>query len=140
MKSNKRPYVFLVVALATFLALWLSGSTAQDRKRREVETRIYSTPEYRSDTARAVDAYERTMQRYMDLTERNLCGVSADIKDMAVKLDAIDTHLTALDRRLARIEKHLGIKPTPAVPTNPAVIPPSPSTPSQDRPSFPQPK
>ena len=137
MKSNRRLYVFLVVALASFLVLWLSGSAAQDRKRYEVETQVYSVPEYRSDAARAVDAYERLMERYMDLTERNLFSVSADVKDLTVKLDSIDARLTTLDRRLARIEKHLGIQTTSAAPAAPAVVPPGPSAPAQNRLSFP---
>ena len=75
------------------------------------EIRPYITlPEYRSDAARAIDAYERTMYRYMAVTEHSLTGVNADVKTMIQKLDSIDAKLTALTNRISHIEEALGIK------------------------------
>ena len=67
-------------------------------------------PEYRTDAARAIDAYERTMNRYMTLTERSLAGVNADMREVLRKLDSIDRTLTDLSTRIARIEGALGIE------------------------------
>ena len=117
MQSGKKLYIAIFVVLMCLLVLWLSTSVGQSRRRYEVETQIYGVPEYRSDAARAIDAYERLMERHMDLTERRLLSVSADVKTATAKLDTIDATLTSLDTRIARIEKHLGIQPAPVVPT-----------------------
>jgi hypothetical protein len=69
-------------------------------------------PEHRTDTARAIDAYERVMDRFINLTEKNLTGINTDVKSIAKKLDLIDCKLTDLSTRMARIEKALGIEQT----------------------------
>ena len=75
----------------------------------EVEPQI-AISEYRSDAARAIDAYERLMERYMDLTEQNLIGLGRDVEDIVKKLDSIDAKLTRLCAEMARIKKALGIE------------------------------
>ena len=70
-----------------------------------------------------MDAYERLMQRYTDLTERNMVGITADLGALA-QLDAIDARLTALDVRLARIEQHLGPASVSVLSPVPQVDPP----------------
>jgi hypothetical protein len=141
MKSNKRLLVFLVVICVCVPALWLSVSVGQGRRQYEVETQVYGVPEYRSDAARAIDAYERLMDRYMDLTERNLFSVSADVRLVVTKLDAVHAELAGLSARLARIERHLGIQPDPAAVSGGATNTPSPPSTPRDalRPSSPQP-
>jgi predicted nucleic acid-binding Zn-ribbon protein len=64
----------------------------------------------RTDAARAIDAYERLMERYMDLTERNSMRINLGLKEVIKKLDSIDNKLTELSARIARIEKSLGIE------------------------------
>lgn len=116
MRSKRRLYLTVMAILVVVMALWLSTSLAQTRRRYEVEAQVYSTPEYRTDATRAIDAYERVMERYMDATERNLAGVSADIGAVAVMLENIDAKLAKLDTRMERIERHLGILPPPPPP------------------------
>jgi hypothetical protein len=95
---------------------WLSTSWGQGRSNYQTDTRVYTTPEYQSDTTRAIAAYEKLMQRYMDQTEHNFSSISADMKAATTKLDAIDAKLAAFDARLARIEKRLGTAaPSPGV-------------------------
>jgi len=102
-----------VAAIVCCLALaWLSTSIKGSPKKYEVQPWI-TVPEYRTEAARAIDAYERLMDRYMDLTERNLFGVSSDIREVAKTLDSIDHRLTQLCARIARIEKTLGIEQPP---------------------------
>jgi hypothetical protein len=107
----------LLVIAAVFVcctAVWFSVSLYGGQKTYEVEPQI-TIPEYRTDAARAIDAYERLMERYMDLTERNLFSVGADVRDIVKRLDSIDGKLTDLSGRIARIEKALGIEqPKPA--------------------------
>ena len=50
------------------------------------------------------------MDRFMDLTERNLTVINTDIRSITKKLDSIDRKLTELSTRMARIEKALGIE------------------------------
>jgi len=124
MKSNKRFYFALATVVLIMVVFWLSTSLGQSRKRYEVEAQVYSTPELRTDTTRAIEAYERVMERYMDASERNFTEVSADIGAIAVMLDRIDAKLTKLDTRIERIERHLGILPPPVAPTpDPNAVP-----------------
>jgi len=125
----------LAVAGACFFVLWLSSSLGQSRRKYEVQTQVYGVPEYRSDAARAVDAYERLMDRYMDLTERNLFSVSTDVRTIAARLDAVHTEVAGVNARLARIEKHLGIQPASELPTPTHTnAPPTPAPPSAPSP------
>jgi hypothetical protein len=116
MKSNRRFYIATGTVVSIMVVFWLSTSIGQSRKRYEVETQVYSTPELRTDATRAIEAYERVMERYMDGTERNLSDISGDIRTVAAALDSIDTKLTRMDMRLERIERHLGILPPPVAP------------------------
>jgi len=73
------------------------------------------TPEYRTDTARAIDAYERLMDRYMDLSESNYSRIGDNVEDVINKLDSIDKRLAQLSERIARIEKALDIERPEAI-------------------------
>ena len=68
-----------------------------------------TVPEYKSDAARAIDAYERTMNRYMDILDKSLEYANDDVKGLAKSLEAIDKKLSELSKRLERIEKALNI-------------------------------
>jgi len=105
--NNKLLAVAAVAACAAMLTL--ATSIHAKRKIYEIDPTIAS-PEYRTDAARAIDAYENLMQRYMDITENNLIGIAADVRNIVEKLDSIDAQLAQLSARMARIEKALKIK------------------------------
>jgi len=65
-----------------------------------------SLPEHRTDTARAIDAYERVMDRLISLMERN----QAETREISKKLILIDYRLSELSAKVSRIEKALGIE------------------------------
>ena len=109
MKKNKNLLVVIVALTACLIAVWFSSSIQGVEKSYEVRP-VISLPEYKTDTARAIDAYERMMNRFMSLTESNLIGINTDVKDIDKKLDSIDNKLTKLSARMARIEKALGIE------------------------------
>ncbi len=109
MGSNRKLWNIVVVVAFCLVAVWFSTSWGQGRGGYQPETHVYTTPEYQTDTTRAISAYERLMERYMDMTERSLGAISTDVAKMTVKLDAMEADLTSLDARLARIEQHLGI-------------------------------
>ena len=91
------------------IIVWYSGVIEGYEKTYEIRPEI-RLPEHRTDAARAIDAYERLMERYMSLSERSFSGIGADLKGVGQKLDAIDGKLTGLSARIARIEKALGIE------------------------------
>jgi len=96
------------------LLAWLSSASRGIEKTYEIESQIW-TPEYRTDAARAIDAYERLMHRYMDMTDQNLFRIDSAIRALDGKLDSIDAKLSELGTRIARIEIFLGIElPEPA--------------------------
>ena len=97
------------------VVVWFSTSIQGSEKTYEIQPQI-TLPEYRTDAARAIDAYERLMERYMDLTEMNMIRIGMDVQGFGGKLGSIDNKLAELSARLSRIEKALGIEePKPAV-------------------------
>jgi hypothetical protein len=58
------------------------------------------------------------MERYLDLTERNLSMFGTDLNYVATKLDSIDDQLIEMSARIARIETALGIEQSKS-PSNP---------------------
>jgi len=120
----------LLVVAVTFVcctAVWFSVSLYGGQKTYEVESQI-TIPEYRTDAARAIDAYERLMERHMDLTEGNFTRIGVDLRDVAKKLDSINSKLTELSTRIARIEKKLGIEQPKLLPSRGEVKKPQPKT------------
>lgn len=95
--------------------VWFSSSIQGGEKIYEVQPQV-TLPEYRTDAARAIDAYERLMERYMDLMEMNVIRIGMDVQGFGTRLDSIDGKLVEVSARLSRIEKALGIEePKPAV-------------------------
>jgi cell division protein FtsX len=127
MGSNRNLWsVIATVALFVIIA-WFSTSWGQGTNSYQTETHVYATPEYRTDTTRAIEAYEKVMQRYMDVTEKNFSSLAADMKAVTSQLNAMNAKLTAIDARLAQMEKHLGLAAPAAKDPNAPVVPaPSP--------------
>ena len=50
--------------------------------------------------------------------ETNFAGLAADMRAIAIQLNALDAKLTKLDTRMDRIERHLGVVPHVVVPTS----------------------
>jgi septal ring factor EnvC (AmiA/AmiB activator) len=118
MTRNHGIHRIVAAIIVGMIVLSLSTSTGRDRRNYEIDAQVYSVPPAQSDAARAINAYERLMERHMDMTERHLAGLAEDIKMLAAEFDAVDARfialdarLTQMDRRLARIEKHLGTAP-----------------------------
>ena len=108
-RSRNLPAVAAVVVIC--LAVVQLGISMPNRsKTYEVEQWI-TTPEYRTDTARAIDAYEQLAGYYMDMTAGQLLQVGDDCRTAAAKLGLVESRLNEISNRLARIEKALGIAP-----------------------------
>jgi hypothetical protein len=119
MRTKKSLLAVSAGLVCCVVVVWFSTSIQGGERTYEVQPHI-TLPEYRTDTARAIDAYERLMERYMDLTEMNMFRIGSDVQDSGRRLDSIDNKLVEISRRLSRIEKALGIEePKPAVKNNP---------------------
>lgn len=109
MGKNKSLLAVSVVLIVSLILIGFSRSIQGGQKIFKIKPEI-TLPEYRTDTARAIDAYERVMNRFINLTEENLTGINTDVKSIAKKLVLIDFKLTDISIRMARIEKSLGIE------------------------------
>ena len=109
MATNKSLLAVGAVVVCCITVVWFTTSIQGGPKIYELRPQI-AVPEYRTDTVRAIDAYERLMERYMDLTEWNSTMIGTDLKEVMKKLDSIDDKLTELSARIARIEKTFGIE------------------------------
>jgi hypothetical protein len=110
-KEDTSILVVGALLIVSFILILFSGLIQGEEKSYEIQPEI-TLPEYRTDTARAIDAYERVMDRFINLTEKNLTNINTDVKSIAKKLVLIDCKLTGLSTRMARIEKALGIEQT----------------------------
>jgi hypothetical protein len=109
MITNKNLLAIVAVVVCCITVIWFSTTTQGGPKTYEIRPRI-SVPEYKTDTVRAIDAYERLMERYMNMTERSSIRIDTDLKEVIKKLDSINDKLTKLSFRIARIEKTFGIE------------------------------
>ena len=105
--------VVIAVLIVCLILIGFSSSIQGGDKSYKIRPEI-TLPEYQTDTTRAIDAYERVMDRVINLAERDLGSINTDIKEIAKQLVLIDCKLTDLSTRMGRIEKSLGIKQTEA--------------------------
>ncbi len=114
MTARKKLIFICSAAVICTLIVWFSPATGGKEKVYEIRPEV-TLPEYRTDAARAIDAYERLMERYMNLTAGNFTRLGSDSRAILSKLDAVEAKLDELSERIARIETELGIeepKPT----------------------------
>ena len=109
MKTNRNILAVFAVIIACSVVVWLSATLRGGQKTYEIQPHL-TIPEYKTDLARVMDAYERLMERYLDLTEQNQSMVGTDLKYVVTTLDSIDGRLAEFSARIARIETALGIE------------------------------
>jgi hypothetical protein len=111
MINNKALLAAGAIIICGITAIWFSTKTHGNPTTYELQPWI-SMPQYKTDAVRAIDAYERLMERYMDMTEKSSIRTNRDLKEVIKKLDSLDVKLTKLSHRIARIEKTFGIEET----------------------------
>ena len=121
MKTNRNTLAVLIAIIACSVLVWMSASIQGGQKTYEIHPNL-TMPEYKTDLVRVMNAYERLMERYMDLTQQNQSIVGTDLKYVVTTLDSIDVQLTGLSTRIARIEAALGIE-QPKSPLGPKPVP-----------------
>jgi L-fucose isomerase-like protein len=114
MKRNRYLLVTGTVVLVCLIAAAVSTAIPDNGKKYEIDT-VVDVPEYKTDAARAIDAYERLMDKYMDLSEKIVLKIGGDSQAVSTKLDSLDSRLADISTRLARIEKALGVDPNSEV-------------------------
>ena len=111
MIKNKNLLAVVAVVICCLIIIWFSATTHGNPETYDVQPWI-SVPQYKSDTVRAIEAYEQLMERYINTTERNSTRIDRELKLVVRKLDSINNKLTKLSLRISRIEKTLGIEGT----------------------------
>ncbi len=109
MNKNKNLLAVGIVIIVCIIVIGFSSSIQGSEKTYEIRPRI-SLPAYQTDTGRAIEAYERMMERFMSLTDNNLSGINTNVEGIGKSLVLIDYKLTELSRRMSRIEKALDIE------------------------------
>ena len=113
MKTKKRILrigLFAVLAVAAIFLL-ASQTTTASEKTYKINAGQHSVRGYTSDVDRVMESYEKLMNRYMDMVDSNMKGISYDTKKILGNLSSIDKKINTLDERIARIEKALKIEP-----------------------------
>lgn len=108
MITKKNLFAVGAAIVCCITVIWFSTTTQGEPKTYEIQPRI-SVPQYKTDTVRAIEAYERLMERYMNMTEINSMRIDSDLKEVIKKLDFINNKLNELSMRISKIEKTFGI-------------------------------
>ena len=109
MRTNKHLLIATIIIIFSIIFLFAFTSIQGSSRTYDVKPQI-NIPEYRSDANRAIDAYERLMERYMDLVEKCISDIDKDYETTNNKLDSIDEKLAYLSARIQRIEDALGVE------------------------------
>jgi hypothetical protein len=110
-KNKNLLAVGAIIICCLTIIIWFSAPTHGNPETYEVQPWI-SVPQYKTDTVRAIEAYERLMERYINTTERSAASIDRELEVVIKKLDSINDKLTKLSLRISRIEKTLGIEET----------------------------
>ena len=89
--------------------IWFSTTVGETASKYEIEPQI-TLPEHKTGLKYSVDAYERLMNRFMDLVGKDLSGMHRDVDRVLNRLESIDRKLADVDERISRIEIYLEIK------------------------------
>ena len=113
MKTKKRILRIGLVAVLAVAAIFLlaSQTTTAGEKTYEINAGKHLVRGYASDVDRVMASYEKLMNRYMDMVDSNMKGISYDTRKILSDLSSIDKKINTLDERIARIEKALKIEP-----------------------------
>jgi hypothetical protein len=110
MQKNKKFFLFTSIMVLALLIAGLSARISNGEASYEVEHEI-KLPEYKSDTARMIDSYERTVNRLMDMKNNNSALVNIKLQNIENKLDKLIRISEENSNRLQKIEEKLGIEP-----------------------------
>lgn len=98
----------LAGALACVVLLWSLTGAQGARKTYEIHPQIPESV-FKSDSARALDTYERIVDRALDLNRRQLDVMDLNIREMSKQLTRVESKLDRLLNSSLLIERALDI-------------------------------
>ena len=98
----------LAGVLACVVLLWSLTGAKGARKTYEIQPQIPESV-FKSDSARALDTYERIVDRALDLNSRQLDVMDLNIREVSKQLNRVESKLDRLLNRSLLIEHALGI-------------------------------
>jgi len=120
MSKKQKTLISGIGVVVLGLSFGILGTTLLGNvKRYEIQPEI-TVPEYKSDIARVLDAYERLMDQYITLTQNNMSLTRTELSVVNRKLDAMDRKLSQLSDQLDAIRKALSMETSPQPQQNPA--------------------
>jgi hypothetical protein len=128
---SKNSVVMVVVAgiFVTAVCVLVFGAPNRPNPQPTYQVEVqsdYGVDPVQSDSSKALDLADKVVSQSGQATLDQLASVSAKLDRVLEKLDAIDKQNASLGKRLAAIEKHLGIT-APAAATPPAAPAPAPA-------------
>ena len=109
--QNRKLVAILLVVIVSLAAISFVTSIQAAEKKYEARPDV-SIPYAPTEASRAVDSYERMMERFMDMTDRNFSGVGSDVKSVQKELSIMNVRLLDISKRIEAIEKTLAADAT----------------------------
>ena len=108
MAKEKRQTVLVAgaVLVVCFMVFCFVTTIQGSQNSYEVKPPI-TISEQRSDAARAIDAYERVMDRFMNITQSNLSGIGTDVHNISERLVVIERKISELSEKMDSIAEKL---------------------------------
>ncbi|MGH2270886.1 hypothetical protein ACQ9LF_03725 [Anaerohalosphaeraceae bacterium U12dextr] len=101
MKSRKHRLIIAGISALLVVFIFITSTIAERTTTREYEVTV---PAVKTDTQRIIEAYERLSDQYLSLVQNQLNGMTANHRDILVRLDRIEKKLDELSSRLARFK------------------------------------
>lgn len=107
-----RSHKILLGVGTVLIAGWITVSYAAERN-----VEVYATTDYKSETTRMVEAYERLSTQYLSLVQQNLSQMNQTDQQIMTKLAEIEKKIDLLTEKVDALKPE---GPTPPKPLQPA--------------------
>lgn len=109
MKTKNNLFAVTAVMICCLILVCFSSPTHGGKKKYEIYPQV-AVPAYSMESAIAIEAYERLMEHYIVMAEKNLAGINSNLRSMSGNLRSVNKQLAELSQRMSRIEEALGIE------------------------------
>jgi TolA-binding protein len=101
MKSRKHRLIIAGIGALLVGFVFIASTIAERGTTREYEVTV---PAVKSDTQRMIEAYERLSDQYLSLVQNQLNGMTANNRDILVRLDRIEKKLDELSAKVVAMK------------------------------------
>ena len=114
MRAKRTLLAVAAAAISCLIVVWFT-TTIQGSETYEIHPHVAVPYGYTptTDTYRLIDLIEYLTDQNQQIALDHLTAINEQLKALAKKLNSVDAKLTRLSRRMARIEKALGIQQPP---------------------------